>query len=463
MTGQHHICDTLIIGAGLAGISAARTIEAHNRSQAGGAAVTYTVLEAGDKIGGRVQTEKRSVAGNPHDVIINPGAQWLHADVRADTPENPLLKHVRDEYKMPLVHDDMPRVFYDRGFPTRYNPSIQRINTARRVIDNFQGPDTDLATLFNETNLGTPSSLATTFGEVETGAPLHQVSAVDVRELVACNRGEFTKEGLATFVDKFAEDVKPNIKLNSAVKKVSWQPNGREGVVIETANGDTYHAKRCVMTTSVGVLKSGAIAFDPPLPPAHAESLSHINMGNFNKIFLFFDKEFKFPVNHNTHMDVRTKSGDDVFYLARDNGQQLVTTFLGGELGQLCDRDPDAARELAIQGLAEIWGDQVRGHIVDTRVTQWGNDPLVRGGYSRVEVGHHHVRQQLAEPIGGVLYLAGEAMGTINRESGRNWATHMAGAALSGERAAREVLQSLDRGTAVAAARADASMTRFVS
>jgi monoamine oxidase len=461
MAGTDHICDTLIIGAGLAGISAARTIEAHNKSLDGGAPISYTVLEAGDKIGGRVQSEKVDLEpGN--SVIIHPGAQWFHADVRPDSAENPLLAHVR-EYGMKTFHDDMPRDFFDRGKKGNFLKNMRKINEARSLIDGYQGDDTDLATFFNNSNLGTGSALATTFGEVETGAPLSQVSTHDVRELVACNRGEFSKDGLGPFVEKYAQDIKPHVKLNSMVTKINWKPDGREGVVVQTANGDTYHAKRVVMTTSIGVLKSGNIEFQPPMPAAHADSLSHINMGNFNKIFLMFDKKFKFPVNANTHLDAHTRSGHDVFYLSRDNGQPLITTFFGGELARLCDRDPDAAVKLAIDGLAEIWGDDVRKHIIKTKVTQWGNEPLVQGGYSRVEIGHHHVRQQLAEPIGGVLYLAGEAMGTTHPETGRNWATHMAGAKLSGERAGREVLQSLSQGVSVGTAgERNTSMTRFV-
>jgi monoamine oxidase len=448
MTGKHYHCDVLVIGAGLAGLSAARTIEAHNRSSEGGAPLDYTVLEAGSKIGGRVQSEKLDVAGKP--VIINPGAQWFHADVRDSAPENPLLKHARG-YGMKLVHDDMPRKFFERGREVSYLGNINKINAARRLIDQYRGEDTDLATFFTQGNLGTSSALSTTFGEVETGAPLSQVSTHDIRELVACNRGEFTKDGLSPFVAEYAKDVASHVKLNTAIKQVNWQPEGRQGVVVETANGDVYHAKRAILTASIGALKSGDITFNPPLPEAHASSLSHINMGNFNKVFLMFDDKFKFPVNANTHLDVRTKSGQDIFYLARDNGQPLVTTFFGGDLARQCDSDPEAARKLAIDGLAEIWGKEVRHHIVDSRVTQWGKDPLVRGGYSRVDIGHHNARHQLAEPIGENVYLAGEAMGTVSPESGRNWATHMAGAAISGERAAQAVLRGLSMEASVAA------------
>lgn len=443
MTGIHHTCDTLIIGAGLAGLSAARTIETHNRSMNGGTPIHYLVLEAGDRIGGRVQSETLTLPEGD-DILINPGAQWFHTDIRHGAQENPLLKTAR-ECGASLVHDDMPRQFFNRGVPVNYLGNIHKIQQARRLIDSHEGPDTDLASLFSANRLGTPSSLITTFGEVETGAPLSQVSAVDVRELVACNMGKFTKAGLGQFISRYAEEVMPHVRLKSPVTRINWQPQGREGVVVETADGDSYHAKRCIVTASVGVLKSGAIGFEPPLPPEHAESLSHVSMGNFNKIFILLDKQFRFPVNSNTHLDVHTRGGHDVFYLARDNGQPLVTTFFGGELARLCDRDPEAARKLAIDGLAEIWGGEIRDHIVEARVTRWGNDPLVRGGYSRVDIGHHGARQQLAQPIGSSLYLAGEAMGAVHPETGRNWATHMAGAAISGERAARDVIQSLEK------------------
>ena len=124
---------------------------------------------------------------------------------------------------------------------------------------------------------------------------------------------------------------------------------------------------------------------------------------------------------------------------------------------------PAAACEIAIKGLEEIWGADVRKHVVDTRVTQWGNNELVKGGYSRVHIGHHDVREKLAEPIGGVIFPAGEGIGACSPESGRNWATHMAGAALSGERAARLVLQEIEKERAEnAPAFADPALKRTV-
>lgn len=424
-----HTCDTVIIGAGLAGIAAARTLRDD-----------YVVLEADKKIGGRVQSE---IIKTPEgkNVIINPGAQWLHRDVRVNTPENPLLAYAQSSE---LIRDTMPREFWRHGSQDTYVGKMKLIQSARTLIDNHTGPDTDLHTLFNP--LGSNESvLSTTFGEVETGAPLREVSAEDVRELVACNKGDFTRKGLGKFVENYAADVMPNIRLNNPVSLIRWNSGPNKGVEIHTKNGDIYRAKRCIITVSVGVLKSGDIRFEPELPQAYKEQLSHINMGNFNKVFLVFKPGFKFPVNHNTHLDVRTEDGQDIFYLARDNGQPLVTTFLGGELARLCDRDPAGATKMAIDGLCEIWGDHVRQNIADTRVTRWGNNDLVQGGYSRVDIGHHAVRQTLAEPIADTLYLAGEAIGAKHPESGRNWATHMAGAVLSGERAAKLILREREK------------------
>lgn len=422
-----HACDTVIIGAGLA---AARALKND-----------YIVLEADNKIGGRVQSETIKIPGGK-DIVIHPGAQWIHRDVRDGAPENPLLEHLPSSE---LIRDTMPREFWRRGKQDTYVQKMQLIQKARRIIDGHSGNDTDLETLFKNRLGSTESALATTFGEVETGAPLREVSAEDVRELVACNRGDFTRSGLGKFVQSYAKDVMPNVRLNSPVTLIRWNEGPNKGVEVHTKNGNIYRAKRCVITVSIGVLKSGDIRFEPDLPQAYKEQLSHINMGNFNKVFLLLKPGFKFPVNHNTHLDVRTEDGQDIFYLARDNNQPLVTTFLGGELARLCDREPAGAIKIAMDGLCEIWGDHVRKNIVDTKVTQWGNNDLVKGGYSRVDIGRHAVRQTLAEPVADTLYLAGEAIGARHPESGRNWATHMAGAALSGERVAQLILREREK------------------
>jgi monoamine oxidase len=445
MSSKHYTCDTLIIGAGLAGISAARTLEAHNRCEDGSAPINYIVLEADNKIGGRAQSE--IVKHDGANVVIHPGAEWIHRDVRTGTPENPLLQHVAPEDK--LWRDTMPREFWKNGDLTKWKPNMERIGRARKVVDAYphDAPDTDLAKLFEGHSLALTSELKTTFGEVETGAPLEDVSTRDVQNLVACNRGDFLCNGLGPFIKRYARDVEEHVRLNNPVERICWKPDGREGVEIHTKNGDVYSAKRLVLTVSIGVLKSGNIKFEPPLPEEYQANLANIEMGNFNKIFLFFDSKFKFPVNSNTHLDVHTKSGEDIFYLAKDNGQPLVTVFVGGALARICDKNPEKARDMAIQGLCEIWGDEVRDHIQKTppQVTQWGENPLVQGGYSRVKIGHHDVREKLAEPIDGIIYPAGEAIGATHPESGRNWATHMAGAAISGERAANLVIKSLEK------------------
>ncbi len=437
--------DTIVVGAGLAGIAAARTLEQDNRAHGNNdnAYTPYVVLEADSKIGGRVQS-KIIETPDKKKIIINPGAQWIHRDVRDGAPENPLLPHVLASGDL-LIRDPMPREFWNRGKMDNFVHNNNLIKAARKKIDAHKGPDTDLEALFTQHGLGIPSSLITTFGEVETGAPLRAVSTADVHDLVACNLGDFTRKGLGAFVEHFAKDVMPHIRLNTKIKEIHWQPGG--GVDVYTQGGDVYHAKRCILTVSIGVLKSGDIEFKPKLPRATRDQLSHIRMGDFNKIFLVFDPKFRFPVNHNTHLDVRTREGDDIFYLARDNGQPLVTAFLGGEQAVRCDRDLEGAREFAINKLCEIWGDKIKNqrHIIDSHVTQWGNNPLIRGGYSRVDIGHHRVREKLAQPIGDAIYLAGEAVGAKHPESGRNWATHMAGAALSGERAANLVLKEREK------------------
>jgi monoamine oxidase len=445
MANEHFNYDTVIIGAGFAGIAAARTFE--EEKSAGKKGTDYVVLEADSKIGGRAQSEIIEVSGGKK-IILNPGAQWLHSDLRDGALENPLLSFARECDT--LVHDDMPRDFFQQGTRTRYLSAIDRIKRARTVIDKYgEDQDTDLKSLFKDKGLGTSNALVTTFGEVETGAPLHRVSTHDVRELVACNKGDFTSKGVGNLVAHYAKDILPHVKLNTQVTKIQWQNEGEHRVAIHTKNGDVYYAKNAVITVSVGVLKSGAITFEPPLPEEYCENLNHIEMGNFNKIFIIFDQNFRFPVSKNTHLDVRTKSGQDIFYLAKDNGQPVVTTFLGGNHAKMCDEKPEDAKKMALDGLAEIWGDEIRKHVIDTKATEWGNNPLVKGGYSRVDIGHHNVREALAKPIENSLYLAGEAVGAVHPESGRNWATHMAGAAISGERAARAILQLEHSRTAV--------------
>lgn len=443
--------DVLIIGAGMTGISAARTIEEHNRS-GGHKPLTYTVLEATDRIGGRIKSDfihldDIHVDGKPpikqKPIKIERGAQWLHTDIRDGSAPNPLITDATDA-GLDLILDTMPREFYKGGQRQSYNGKIRLIQTARQLIDGHRDKDTSVKALLDSHSLVSDSAINTTFGPVETGATTDKTSVIDIQKLVACNRGHFTRQPLSQMVEHMAKDVRPNIKLDCPIAELHWKMQG-QGAMVKLKNGDIYRAKRIMLSPSVGVLRSGDIKIVPPLPESHSKPLENIHMGNFNKVFLVFDKRFKMPVNANTHMDVETRDGKDIFYLAKDNGQQLVTTFFGDDLARDCDKDPQKAMDLAINSLAEIWGPDVKKYVLRDKciTTQWGNEPYVQGGYSRVNIGCHDVRQQLAEPLNDTLYLAGEGIGAINPETGQNWATHMPGAMLSGRRAALEICKSL--------------------
>ena len=386
--------------------------------------------------------------------MLDHGAEWIHYALHKEdpgrlVPENPLLEHAR-KLGHPTEHDDQPQKFYSGGKELRHGSEMSKIKRGSKAIAGHAGPDVDLETFFEEKLGDAGSSLESTFGVAETGRKLRKTGVIEMQNIVSRNMGELSPGGLGEFIEKYAAPVKSHIRLNTPVSEIDWTNDGKRGVTVYTKNGDVYHAKHCIPTVSIGVLKSGAIKFRPSLPEEYQDNLSHIEMGDFNKIHIIFKNEigkgaFKFTVNRNTHMDVHTKGGDDIFYLARVNGQQLVTAFMGDDLARLCDDDPAAATEKAIKGLCEIWGDDVRNHIAGTYVTRWKNNPFVCGGYSLAEVGHYDVREALTKPIGGKIYLAGEAIGARHPELDMDYSTHMTGAVISGERAANAIINAQEK------------------
>ena len=231
-----------------------------------------------------------------------------------------------------------------------------------------------------------------------------------------------------------------DIRLGHVVSRVRW---GTGGVQVSTSRGE--HAADCaVVTVPVGVLQSGGLAIEPPLPEPVAGALSRLTMNAFEKVFLRFPRRFWEDGVYATRQQGPEGRWWHSWYdlTALDGTPTLLTFAAGPAAAATRDWSDERIAASVLAQLRRLYGDRVE-EPADVRVTRWQDDPFSRGSYAYMTVGGATSdHDDLATPVGGVLHLAGEATWTDDPAT-------VPAAMLSGHRASEHVL-----GRAVPIARA---------
>lgn len=220
-----------------------------------------------------------------------------------------------------------------------------------------------------------------------------------------------------------------DIRLNTVVERVDWSG---AGVRVETNQG-RFEAASAIVTLPLGVLQSGAVRFDPPLPADKQAALAGLRMGPALKLVYRFDD----PVLPRGVMALYSAGVPAMWWspsFGHDAPQTVITAFATGDYARdLLARGETGALEAA---LATLRGELGRPDLqpAAAHLVNWVDDPFARGGYSVVMPGHVGARAALAQPTDGRLFWAGEATAP------NPWGATVHGAYASGQRAAAEAL-----------------------
>lgn len=405
--------DVAIIGAGVAGLAAAKALRAAGK--------TFVVLEAMDRIGGRALTTTTDF-GVPFDM----GCAWLHAADR-----NPFFPEARAA-GWTMYHHDMALDHLWFGKRKASADEMQRLIQAEAALnaclEAHAGPDDRLSSLIHDCHCLRASS--TFSGPMDFGADDDEISIADFRAAADLDPNYFTKEGFGALIHLWGQDVP--VKTGCPVRHIRYDG---PGVRISGAFGEV-RARACIITVSTGVLQFEDISFFPELPLAHQEAIFDLPMGLLTKIPLAVSGT-RLGLNAFDDILIERHARHDLFFLAFPFDLDLMVGFVGGDFAwEIEAAGPEAAVDFATDRLVDLFGSSVRAHVSHGTMTRWSGERHVRGAYAAARPGKSQARTRLSAPVADRLWFAGEALAGPLMQTA-------AGARLSGEAVAHAVARHL--------------------
>jgi monoamine oxidase len=439
--------DVLIVGAGAAGLAAAQALTAAGRR--------VTMLEARDRIGGRVFTHPASTADAPVEL----GAEFVHG-------RPPEIFNLAKSAGLQL-HEPQGDFWYSQNgklsqdeFPSERNPVFDR-------MQKYHGPDLSFLRFLDECCSDLPAQeklWATAYVE---GFHAANAELISLRSIIEGEKAEEQIEGDRQFrlahgygglIEALRQAIEPGLcewLLNHVVNTVRWKPGNVEMEMRSPSNDamPLCRAPRALITLPLGILQlpphsPGAVSFVPALDRKR-ECLSQLAMGSAVHLTLLFREAFwREPGFGGTPGGLK-----HMLFLFSENpwfptwwsklpstAPVLSAWCAGPRAQQYCGQPAAVLERKAVEALSAILGvaaEQITGQLLATHVHDWQADPYCRGGYSYVMAGGaEQAQRQLAASIAGTLFFAGEATDF----HGHHATVH--GAMASGYRAAAEILNS---------------------
>ncbi|XYK78434.1 MAG: flavin monoamine oxidase family protein [Labrenzia sp.] len=393
---QNDDFDVIVIGAGIAGLAAAR------RLQDLGYAVV--ILEATSAVGGRIRTDWS--LGAPFEV----GAGWIH------TPEGNPVSKIADAIDAPtyVTSDESYQVYAQDGaavsrstINSKYRDLMRLYKRIDDTFDNDQ-PLSEAIRRVSKDSLRDPVLrwMMSAYTEFSTGGPIEKLSAYyfdeddeyDGADVILTKGYDQIPKSLADGLD---------VRFDTVVEAIEYEEG--DGAAVYTST-ETFESYFVICTVPLGVLKKGAISFDPPLPKAHQKSIKEIGFGSVTKLALKFEQPF-WPEDvqyfgymsepkgrWNYFLNYRTFSSENILLGVSVGDYPFVAEAMS---------DPDMISD-CMSALRAMFGEDIPapvGHMA----TRWSKDPHTFGAYSYSAVGNTPADfDRFATPVANTILFAGE-------------------------------------------------------
>lgn len=436
-------CDVIVIGAGIAGLSAALELRR--------VGLQVEIVEARDRVGGRIFTRRDPALNYPVEL----GAEFIHG--LAPEVWLPVQRH---NINVTEVEGDL---WCSAGGELRHCDFFEKTDKILSAMDDKHPDESFLAFLarrFPGDDHADAKQWATSY---VSGFNAADPAEVGVHWLVHSREAEEHIEGdrafriaggyqelLEIFSGELLNDTGSAAKLhlNSVVREIHWAPNA---VRTETNTPDgsaSLEAPHALVTLPLGVLQSGQVHFDPKLPSEKLAALDHLAMGKVVRLTLCFRESFwsqiksreegkslkdlSFLFSHDDYFPTWwTQMPARVPIITGWGAAHRAERMAGMTEGRIIDKALDS-----LSRLMNIEKTQIQSQLNFTYFHDWDADPFSCGAYSYVKAGGEGCQKTLGAPIHNTLFFAGEATDV----SGHNGTVH--GAIASAHRAVKEILRS---------------------
>ncbi|WP_458042580.1 MULTISPECIES: flavin monoamine oxidase family protein [Bacteria] len=425
--------DTIVVGAGIAGLTAARLVTRAGRR--------VVILEARDRVGGRVHTDRSD------GLITDLGASWIHGIT--DSP----VAAAAQAFGMPMVEFTVGGYQPDSRPIAHYGPDGRRLSdaAARDYVSDIHAVDATLVDViagsapdasyrdvteaalaqhgWNAERTQRVREYLEHRAEEQYGAWIEDLAAHGLDDDSIDGDEVVFPQGYDTLATGLAEGL--DVRLEHVVSCVEWSA---DGVVVTTDRG-VFAARDAVVTVPVGVLQSEDFTIEPTLPEPVAGALGRLTMNAFEKVFLRFPTKFwDEDVYAIRQQGPEGRWWHSWYDLTALHGEPTLLTFAAGPAGiETRNWATERIVESVLVQLRRLYGDRVE-QPTQVHITSWQDDPFARGSYAYMTLGSTtDDHDALATPIGGVLHLAGEATWTDDPAT-------VTAAMYSGHRAATRIL-----------------------
>ena len=431
--------DVLIVGAGVAGLAAARELSV--------AGLKVVVLEARDRIGGRINTHFDRFP-------IELGAEFVHG-------KPPETFAIVERARLELQRVPNKHWYLENGILVRSGEFWSKVEAVTEEMSRYTGPDQSFAQFLDDykrkTQIDDIETIATLFVE---GFHAAHADNISVHGLNKTNKAADEIEDDKQYRIENGYSLLPQVlfdeavaagasfQLDTEVKEVRWK---RNEVQLST-NGSRQYKGRCLLTTlPLSLLQTGAVRFRPALN-SKEEAARKLAMGHVVKVMLRFSepfwKDLAIPGEDNVSADLTgftfihaPAESLPTWWTQHPADIPMLAGWAGGTRAErLIRASDDSLLDHSLQTLTRVF--QISRKVLEELLEQfyvhnWQSDPFAAGAYSYIPVGGIEAQAELARAVEGTLFFAGEATNT----EGHQGTVH--GAIASGLRAAKGIRQDL--------------------